>query len=454
MDRTADYLATYASSIKYEDFPPEAVNKAKSLLIDALGCAIGGYTSEPSRIARRIAGMVAPRELPAAIIGSGEKSSLELATFANGTMIRYLDFNDTFDSKSGGHPSDNLAAVLTCADAVHATGRDIIVAAVLAYEVYCQWADRIETAARGFDQAVPGVISCLLGASKVLGLSRDQIVQGLNLAITPNLALRQTREGEVSMWKACAVANAGRNAVFAALLAREGMTGPSPVFEGSCGLFSAVTNGPVLFDNFGGNGRPFHITDVSVKRYPCGNHAQTAIDAAIKLRSKIPSVREIAGINIETYRRAKEYMAGGPEKWHPATRETADHSIPYVVAVALTYGDLEARHFDTEFRGNPDLQALMQKIRVAESEECTRLFPSSNPTRMELVTTTGERFVEMVRHHRGHSLNPLTPEETEQKFDSLASDLLPAARRKELLSLIWNLERVDDAGTIMRSVKI
>lgn len=453
MGNIAEYLASYATLIRYEDLPPEVIHKAKGLLIDTLACALGGYASEPAQIARSIAGGVKVCDMPATILGSGQKSSPELATFANGVMIRYLDFNDGFVSKGGGHPSDSFAPVLTCADAVHAGGREVIVASVLAYEVFCRLFDQFNPTTRGFDHSAIGVISCLAGASKVLGLPQGQTVQAINLAIVPNMSLGQTRVGELSMWKGCAMANAGRNAVFAALLAREGMTGPSPIFEGRYGFFKAVAE-PFPLPEFGGRGRPFRIMEVIIKRYPCGMYAQTAIDAAIKLRSKISSLDEIAEINVSTFTAAKTIMGGDAEKWRPRTRESADHSLPYVIALGLKYGAVEVRHFAEEYLGQPELLDLMQKIRVEESQECNRLYPKASANRVEVVTKSGRRFSELVEYHRGHHQNPLTDQEIEQKFHSLAGDLLSPARSKKLFSLLWNLEQVEDIGEIMELLRV
>lgn len=447
MDNIAEYIASYSTSIKYEDFPPAVVHKVKGLLIDALACAMGSYASEPYKIASTIAGRVYQCDMPATIIGSGQKSSPELATFVNGTMIRYLDFNDGFTSKGGGHPSDNFAPVLTCADAIHAGGKEIIVASILAYEVFCRLSD--QSTLGGFDQATTGVVSCTMGASKILGLSQEQMVEAINLAIAPNISLAQTRFGKVSMWKGCALANAARNAVFATFLAKEGMTGPSPIFEGHAGFFRAIT-GPFQLEEFGGNSRPFRIMDVMIKRYPCGMFAQTAIDAAIKLRPKISNVNEIAEIKIGTFSLGKTVMAGDDEKWCPQTRESADHSIPYVVGIALMYGPLEVKHFADEYLRNPDLLDLVQKIKVEETEECNNLYPDACANRVELVTKSGEKFSELVQYHRGHGKTPLTNEEIEQKFHSLARDLLTLAQRKELLSLVWNLEQVEDISKVMQ----
>ena len=441
----AETIASYAAALTYDDIPPETVHKAKGLLLDTLGCALGGYSSEPSKIARKIAGRVLACDLPARILGSGRQSSLELATYANGVMIRVLDFNDGYQGKGGGHPSDNFAPIITCADAVHAGGKAVILAAVLAYEIFCRLADQYEAYDRGFDHCVNGVISCVMGASKIFGLSQEEMVQAINLATASNISLGQTRVGEVSMWKGAAMANAARNAVFAALLAREGMTGPSPIFEGRLGFFRSITE-PFRLKELGGNGRPFRMMDASIKRYACGQLAQTTIDAAIALHSKISSVDEIAQINIGICSRAKTIMADDTEKWHPETAESADHSMPYVVATGLMHGAVERRHFDEAFLRNSQLRALMQKIKVEAVEECERLHPDACATRMELVTRSGQTFSEMVKYHKGHFRNPLDDEGIEQKFDLLTKDLLSPSRRKELIALVWNLEAVEDIG--------
>lgn len=453
VDRITEYLSSYAAGLTYEDIPPEVVHKVKSLLIDSLGCGIGGYASEPGKIARRIAGRVSPCEWPATILGSGQRSSPELATFANGVMIRYLDFNDGYVGKGGGHPSDNFAPVVTCADAIHARGKEVIVASVLAYEVFCRLFDRFDLAPKGFDQSVIGVISCTMGASKILNLSQKQMVQAINLAMVANLSLQQTRIGEVSMWKGCAMANAARNAVFAALLAKEGLTGPGPIFEGRHGFFKVVS-GPFKLDNFGGKGRPFRIMDATIKRYPCGMFGQTAVDAALQIRPKISSIDEIAEIKIGTFSYGKTAMAGDSEKWHPRTRESADHSLPYVVGAALMYGPLEVKHFDDEHLHNQTLLNLLGKLKVEETEECNHLFPGASPARMEITTTSGKKWSEWVLHHRGHFQNPLNDEEIEEKFHSLTGGLLPQTRRNELLRLLWDLEHVEDIHTIMDLLKI
>jgi 2-methylcitrate dehydratase len=237
MTTLVDRLSDYSRSLTYQQLPGEVVHQAKRLILDTLGCALGGYASEPARIARELAATVQSAQA-AAVIGSGTHSSPDLATFANGVMIRYLDFNDGYTSNGeSGHPSDSLAAALTVADSLHRDGRALIVATVLAYEVFCRICDEADLKPLGFDHVTVGGIASTAAAGRLFGLRGEQLRHAFNLGIAPNIALYQTRIGNVSMWKGCAYANASRNAVFAAMLAARGMTGPSPVFEGVGGYF-------------------------------------------------------------------------------------------------------------------------------------------------------------------------------------------------------------------------
>jgi 2-methylcitrate dehydratase len=453
MDKIADYISSYAASLRFEDLPPEVVHQAKRLLIDTLGCAIGGYAGEPSKMARALAGMVTSQR-PATVLGSGQRTSLDLATFANGVMIRYLDFNDGYTSQESGHPSDAIAAVLSPAEVVRADGKAVITAIVLAYEVFCRLCDAVSVRRRRFDHVTLGVIASAAGAAKALGLSQAQTLQTLNLSLAANLALYQTRIGDVSLWKGCAFANASRNAVFAAQLAAMGMTGPAPIFEGPGGFFQAVSGEPFALEPFGGHGRPFKILECTVKRFPLGLYSQTVVEAALQVREHIPSGDDIREVHIETLQTAINIMAGDAEKWHPTNRETADHSMPYVTAVALKYGTVETRHFDPEYWRDPELLALVQKVKVSASEEANRRAPEAMLSRVEAVTASGKHVAAEVAYHRGHFKNPMSDGEIAGKFRSLARDRLTPAQTEALLERLWHLEQVADIGEVIEMVRI
>jgi 2-methylcitrate dehydratase len=292
----ADRLARYGQALCYDDLPEAVVHEVKRRVLDSLGCALGAWNAAPCRIARQLAQTV---KVPqgATLWGTRHKTLPDLATFANGGLVRYLDFNDTYLAKEPAHPSDNIAAVLAVGEATRASGKRVIQAIVLAYEVQCRLCDAAALRPRGWDHVTYGPLSSALAAAKVLKLSDAQTFHAINLAGVSNIALRQTRVGDLSMWKACAFSNAARNGVFAALLAQRGMTGPSPIFEGEKG-FMKLVSGPFELPAFGGErgqapasrgsqSPSFKILDTYIKHYPVEYHAQTAVEAALALRSEL-----------------------------------------------------------------------------------------------------------------------------------------------------------------------
>jgi 2-methylcitrate dehydratase len=453
MDPIASYLSDYTTSLAFADLPADVVHQAKRLLVDTLGCAIGGYASEPSKIARALADMVSSRQ-PATVLGSGQQTSVDLATFANGVMIRYLDFNDGYTSTESGHPSDAIAAVLSPAEVAHGDGKSVITAIVLAYEVFCRICDAVSVRRRGFDHVTVGIMASTAAAAKTMGLSAEQTNQAFNLSIAANNALYQTRIGDVSLWKGCAFANASRNAVFAVQLAARGLTGPAPIFEGPGGFFAAVSGEPFTLEPFGGQGRSFKILDCSIKHFPLGQYSQTVVEAALQARQQLATVEDIQEVHIKTLQTAVNIMAGDAEKWHPSNRETADHSMPYTTAVALRYGTVEARHFGPEYRGDPRLLELTQKVKVSVSEEANRRAPEAMLSTVEVITTTGQRLTGEVAYHRGHYKNPMSDQEIDEKFRLLAQDFLTESQIDALLERLWHLEKVEDIGEVIRMVRI
>lgn len=451
MTTLVDTLADYAQQLRYEDLPAEVVHQTKRLIVDSIGCALGGYASEPARIARDIATSVTAGR-SAAILGSGERSSADLATFANGVMIRFMDFNDGYTSNGeSGHPSDSLAAALTVADLMHRNGRDLITATVLAYEVFCRICDFTDLKPIGFDHVTVGGMASTAAAAKLLGLTGDRMRHAFNLGIAPNIALYQTRIGNVSMWKGCAYANASRNAVFASMLAERGMTGPSPVFEGVGGYFKAVTRQAFELEALGGrNGAPYKIMQILMKRFPLGQYSQTVAEAAIEVRSQIGSIDDIEEIHVETLQTAIRLMAGDAQKWEPETRETADHSMPYTVAVGLVHGDVGEEYFEERHIRDPQLRALTRKVKVSEWDEANRRMPEAMLCRVTVTTRDGARHAASVEYHRGHWKNPMTDAEVEAKFRKLALHMLAPAQVDALAACLWQLENLPDVGSLMK----
>lgn len=452
-------LAEYARSLRYGALSPTVVHEVKRRVLDSIGCAMGSYDAPPCRIARRVAQSVKVTD-GATVWGTAHRTLPDLATFANGAMVRYLDFNDTYLSKEPAHPSDNIAAVLAVAEARHASGRQVILAMALAYEIHCRLCDAAALRPRGWDHVTYGPFSSALAAAKIFNLSAAKCLQAVNLAGVANVALRQTRVGDLSMWKACAFSNAARNGVFAALLAEEGMTGPSPIFEGEKG-FMTLVSGSFDLPAFGGERErpqhraPFKILDTYIKHYPVEYHAQTAVEAAVDVRAELlksegpQGLADISTIDIGSYDVAIEIIGRDPEKWRPQTRETADHSFPYCVAVALLDGTVTLRSFEAKRMDDPVLQALMQKVRVVRQPEFIGRYPEAMPTRLIVTTTSGKAYAAQREYPLGHPGHPMSDREVEDKCSLLMARQLESAQTRKIIDIIWDLDRVKDVSTLM-----
>lgn len=448
MQTIAKKLGAYASNLKYEDLPADVIHQTKRTIVDTLACAFGGYESEPGRIARQVAELVTSNE-PATILCSGQKTSMDLAAFANDVMVRYLDFNDGDISKGGGHPSDSIAALLAAAEVTHACGRDLIVATVLAYEVYGRFSDVLEYKALGIDHATIGGLASVVGAARLLGLTQQQTVEAINILVAGNIALNQTRIGDLSAWKACAYASANRNALFAAQLAARGMSGPSPIFEGLNGFFRIASRGPFELAPFGGRGQPFRIMRSHFKQFPLCNFAQTVVAAVLEARSLVRDIRDIAELRVGVSQKALNIMADDPGKWRPRNRETADHSIPYTAAIALMYGTIDQNHFDEQYLRNEQLLEWASRVKCIASDEANRRDAELNLCELEVVMRSGEIKSIRVDYHRGHWRNPMSDTDVADKFRSLARKILPADRIDGLLERLWKLEVLPDVATLI-----
>lgn len=450
MDRTTEMLSSYACNLTYEDLPPEVVHQVKRTVADTLGCAIGGYLSEPAKVARKLAGDVTSGT-PSRILGTDAYSSLDMAGFANGVMVRYLDCNDSYFSPGGGHPSDMIPAALAVADAVEADGNTLITAIALAYEAFCRIADQVPD--NQWDQGIFSVIGAACAAGKVLGLDEEQMGHAISLAAVPNVPLRVTRMGELSMWKGCAAAAATRSGIFAAQLASEGMTGPFEPFEGRKGLWEQAIGYPVEIEALGGDDASFRILETIFKFYPSQIHTQAPIDLAIQLHQRVKT-EEIASIKIQSYKSAVSSASTEPEKWDPQTRETADHSIPFLTAVGLRDGAVTPATFAPDGIADEGLRSIINKMRIEENAEFTERYPAEYNCRIEVIKANGQTEVAATSYPKGHGKNPLSDAEVDAKFRRLACPTITEQQCEQALELIWSLENLPNLRSIFDSLVV
>ena len=458
-DPIVERLTKYAASLAYDGLPPEVVHQVKRLMIDSLGCGLAASDADPVRAARDLA-LDVQGSSPATLLGTNGTTTPDMAAFVNGTMVRYLDFNDSYNGKDIAHPSDNIPAVLAAAEAHGASGRDLIAAVALAYEVQAAWADSFQLASGGaWDQAAYAAISAPLGAGKVIGLAAEQLAEALRISVVSSMTLGEARRGTISHWKAAAVPNAGRNGVFAAMLAQRGMTGPPEVFSGSHGFFAGVAGAPIELEPLAkedGNDRAFRLMESRFKRFPAGFVSQTAIEGAMEAREAlgIADTDDIAHVHIRTFESGKRIMAGDPTRWRPETRETADHSIPFVVACALRFGTVEPAHFEDDVLRDPALLDLMQRIEVVQDPECDAAWPEAILNILTVQTSDGRQHTASVPYYTGHFKKPMTDTDIEDKFRRLTTGLLDESRQQAALDRLWHLEEQTDLGQVMTSVAI
>lgn len=412
MDDTTARLVAFAQNQAFDALDAATVQVCKQRLIDTFACALGAFDEPLCQQARIVARR--QRGTPEATIwGSTLVTTPEMAAFANGVMLRYLDLNDTYISLNRGHPSDMIAGIVAAAESLHSDGRSVIGAITLAYDVYCSFMDAVDINSRGWDQPVYGVMGCVMGIGRLMLLTPEQMGHALALALAPNMALTQTRRGHLSTWKGCAGANASRNAMFAATLAQEGFTGPTAVFEGEGGLWDVVGRFEWPLPDV--PRVPHMIARTHLKSLAICYHGQSAVLCALDIRPRV-SLRTIRSIEVATYRTAVRMMGSDAHHWAPRTRETADHSLPYVVAVALLDGTVGRASFSSARLTDPAVSALMAKVTVVEDPALSAQYPDAAPSRVVVGLESGESISAEVLYPAGHARCPMSEAQVEQKF--------------------------------------
>lgn len=454
----AHRLAEYACSLNYENLAPEVVHEVKRRVIDSFGCALGAWNEEPCVIARKVASDFSAKN-GGTIIGTDHLAPPDWAAFATGCCIRYFDYNDTYLSKEPAHPSDNIAAALAVAESVGANGRELITAIALAYEVQCRFCDAASIRARGWDHPTYGAFSTALAAARLMKLDPEKTRHAVNIAGVNCAAFRQARVGELSHWKGVAFANAARHGVYAALLARTGMTGPAPIFEGQMGFekqlgVSLGNVGAAFEPRSSGQKGPSHILNTSIKYWPAEYHSQSAIEAALWLRNEIGDPAQIQSVRIESHDASVDIIGSEPEKWKPETRETADHSLPYITAIALIDGEVTEKQFQPERFTDPTIWKFLEEVTVQRNDELSALYARAVANIVHVTLRDGRVLSKRVDYPLGNALNPVSDEQLEGKFNSQVTTVLGESGARRLLDAAWKLEEAKNPKELMRLAKV
>ena len=448
MDKTAEDLVDFTLETKFDTLSEATIEACKNRLLDTIGCIAGGF-NHPVFMAARNFGERFMMEKPATILGTGISTSPDMAAFANSVGIRVLDMNDNYRVKSGGHPSDVIGALFAGSEIGEKSGASFLTAMAIGYEIYCRLCDAVDINGQGWDQPVCGVCASALTVGKLIGLDRKELLHSLSMAIIPNMAMIQTRQGQLSAWKGCAAANAARNGVFAALLAKEGITAPGMPIEGRHGLWDIVGK----FDWKIEKGlSPERILNSDIKAFPICVHGQTAVWVALEIRKQI-SLEAIEHIHIDTYHRGYEMMCSDQSRWSPSSRETADHSLPFVVAVALLKGSVDDDSFTDEMLENTQLADLIKKVTASSNPEMSALHPESMPCRITVDLKNGSQYSHTLQYQKGHPDNPMSEEELESKFSKLFSSFGNMKQAEKVINLVRMTDLLEDMSALILALE-
>jgi len=441
MDNTTRQIVQYVSSFSESNLSEAAVETMGYIMMDSIASLMAGFESEPARICARLA-RTTQSDLKSTVLGYGVTTSPELAAFANGCMLRHTDFNDY---GPGGHPSDIISGILAVAEALHSTGMQTLGAVAMGYEIIGALAlaspgDGVGDG--GWDGPYEGLATAL-AVGKLMGLNEDQLANALSLALVPHMPMIVSHIGALSHWKGCHSSESIRCAIFAALMAKEGMTGPSEPFEARHGLFDHMGRFKELHLPAGGPDGRMIVQRISYKRYPAEASTQSVIEMVpqIKAWTKVEDIQSIvAELPFDGWQEIAD-----PPKWDPRNRETADHSFPYVLSRALLDGDIYLDSYTPEKFMDPVARRLMDKITVRANMDYTYL----GQARLTVRTKTDV----LVKETAVHVETPMTHEEVMGKFNRVCDFRSVSSGQKDRARAAWsNLRAVKDIAEPMRDL--
>lgn len=450
MDQVLEQLTDFVLAASARELSDELIYGANVRNLDGIACGAGAVGSGLGGVVRRAAtGMAGP--LCASIYGAPAKSSVGFAVFGNSSMNRYLDFNDVGEH---GHPNDMSPGILALGEAIGSSGADVVLAMYVGYEVCSALNVAAPLWGSPWDYSLYVGLGAAAGMTKLLGLDAAQTAHALSLTLVTGVPMVASRTNGGSAWRSCAGGRAVRSALDAVVLAKQGMTGPDEAFLGPDGLFTIV-NGSTDLGLAEPSSRDAAITRSALKMYPACYFGHVPIDLAITLSTRIESAAEIESLVVSTYEKAWQWIgggAGGVRCWDPITREEADHSLPYLVAVAILDGTVTLDSFHPDRISDAAVRHLMQRIRVTHDQGMTDMQSETSdgplPARFDVRLRSGEALTLVGDRPRGQVLSPMSHEEILAKFGSLVGDVLPSAKARRLRDLLWNFDRVTDLESV------
>ncbi len=445
-------MAEFALGLKYEDIPSESIKEAKRFLLDSMGCALAAVHNEDMqamyRFTEKLGGVP-----EATVIGTGLKTNAANAALMNCLLTRALDYNDIYWEQDPSHPSDIIGTALAAAEANGKNGRDALVAILIAYELEMRWCLAAFPGIRevGWHHASLTQFVSPLVAGRMYGLDIDQMIAAVGISGSSHFTLGGVVAGHLTNMKNTADPMAAQAGIYAAMMAKEGYSGPVEVIEGKEGLIEVLNNVEWRREELvKGLGKDFLITECSYKAFPTEALTHQPISAALQVCTENNlTAEDITEILVETTTRGADILSD-PSKFNPKTKETADHSLPYVVAAAVADGNVLPDSFTDEKLKDPRIWDLLGKIKVVADPEIDSLFPKVKRARVAITSVSGQTYKAQVDHAKGSPQNPMTDEDIIAKFQANADGVISSDRQKQIIDQTWSFDKAADIESYMR----
>jgi len=434
MSSLSGQMAKFAIDLQYDQIPEIAIWEAKRFLLDSIGCALAAVNNDDMAAMYRFIEKLGGTP-EASVIGRNFQTNAANATLMNCLLTRALDYNDIYWEQDPSHPSDMIGAALAAAEVSGKSGKDALVAIIIAYELELRWCHAVSP----------------LVAGKMYDLSLDQMIAAVGISGSSHFTLGGVVAGHLTNMKNTADPLAAQAGVLAALMAREGYEGPVEVIEGKEGLFEVVNNvewQPEWL--LKGLGEEFMITQCSYKAFPTEALTHQPISAALQVcQEQNLTAEDISEILVETTTRGADILSD-PSKYQPTTKETADHSLPYVIAAAVADGNVLPDSFSDEKLKDPRIWDLLGKIKVVADPEIDAMFPGVKRARVSITSNAGETHTAQVDHAKGSPKNPMTDEDIVSKFRANAEGVLNPTQQEKVIDLTWRFDELEEIGEYLK----
>jgi len=461
-DEVAALIARYTVNVS-ESLEPRIEHAAKAALIDSIAVAMGALAHPAAQAARRHAYRFSVGKDGCLIWGTAKHTTPDLAALTNGVLLRCYDYNDFFvGRRNSGHASDMVSGVIAAAEWSNVSGAKLLSALAVGYEVVGAAYDAFSTAPGGWDYTNLTAIGTTCAIARILGLDAQQAQEALAMTVIPHFASDEiesgdlNRRGDLTMWKRFNGSDAVRNALQACLLASVGVEGAVRPFIGKQGFIQKLANKPeecipVLRERLVPERPLSRVAEAYMKRWPVGSLAQSAIQAALAAREQVGDVSRVKQVRVFAEEGAYDHLVRiRKNPWNPISRETADHSLPYIVAAAVLDGYVRTESFDPSRVLDPARQFfLKERVVVSSAPELGTLAggklkraQAGYLSRVEIETNEGKVVHGAAAPAPGHPKNPFTDSDLAAKLRENVEPFAGAKRTKKLLQLVFAVEKI------------